>query len=151
MILVDSSVWIDYFNGNPTWQTDLLDNYLSDVPIIMGDLILTEVLQGFKYDKDFETAKSFLNALPFREIGGYNVAVQSAENYRKLRKAGITVRKTINVIIATFCIVEGLTLLHDDRDFDPITSHFPLKISIPQHNHLFFYDSDGWRNLQQTS
>ncbi len=117
MILVDSSVWIDYFNGNPTWQTDLLDNYLSDVPIIMGDLILTEVLQGFKYDKDFETAKSFLNALPFREIGGYNIAVQSAENYRKLRKVGITVRKTIDVIIATFCIVEGLTLLHDDRDF----------------------------------
>ena len=131
MILVDSSVWIDFFNGNPTWQTDLLDNYLSNVPIIIGDLILTEVLQGFKSDKDFEIAKSFLSVLPFRQMGGYDVAIQSAENYRKLRKAGIKVRKTIDVIIATFCIIEGLTLLHDDRDFDPITSHFPLTVSTP--------------------
>jgi len=131
LILVDSSVWIDYFNGNPTWQTDLLDSYLSDLPIIMGDLILTEVLQGFRSDKDFETAGSFLKSLPFRQIGGYNVAIQSAQNYRKLRKSGITVRKTIDVIIATFCIIEGLTLLHDDRDFDPISAHFPLKISSP--------------------
>jgi len=75
VILVDSSVCIDYFNGNPTWQTDLLDNYLSNVPIILGDLILTEVLQGFKTDKDFETAKSFLSALPFCRMGGYNVAI----------------------------------------------------------------------------
>ena len=86
MILVDSSVWIDYFNGKRSWQTDLLDHMLSNVPIIMGDLILTEVLQGFRSDKDFETAKSFLTALPFRQMGGYNVAVQSAQNYRKLRK-----------------------------------------------------------------
>jgi predicted nucleic acid-binding protein len=132
MILVDSSVWIDYFKGNPTWQTDLLDDCLSNVPIIMGDLILTEVLQGFRSDKDFEKAKSFLSALPFRQMGGYNVAIQSAKNYRKLRKAGITVRKTIDVIIATFCIVEGLTLLHDDRDFDPIASNFPLKTPFPR-------------------
>ena len=131
MILVDSSVWIDYFNGNPTWQTDLLDDYLSDVPIIMGDLILTEILQGFKLDKDFKTAKAFLSALPFRQMGGYVLAVQSANNYRKLRKAGITVRKTIDVIIATFCIDEGLTLLHDDRDFDPISAQLPLKTSKP--------------------
>ena len=132
MILVDSSVWIDYFNGKRSWQTDLLDNYLSDVPIIMGDLILTEVLQGFKSDKDFKTAKSFLSLLPFRPMGGYNVAIQSAQNYRRLRKAGITVRKTIDVIIATFCIIYGLTLLHDDRDFNPIASHFPLKMSAPR-------------------
>jgi len=132
MILVDSSVWIDYFNGNPTWQTDLLDNYLSNVPIIMGDLILTEVLQGFKSDKDYQTAKSFLSALPFRQMGGYNVAIQSAQHYRRLRKAGITVRKTIDVIIATFCIIEELTLLHDDRYFDPIASHLTLKTSTPR-------------------
>ena len=132
MILVDSSVWIDYFNGNPTWQTDLLDNYLSNVPIIMGDLILTEVLQGFKSDKDCQTAKSFLSALPFRQMGGYNVAIQSAQHYRRLRKAGITVRKTIDVLIATFCIIEELTLLHDDRDFDPIASHLTLKTSTPR-------------------
>ena len=100
--------------------------------IIMGDLILTEVLQGFKSDKDYEAAKAFLGALPFRQMGGYNVAIQSAKNYRRLRKAGFTVRKTIDIIIATFCIIDGLTLLHDDRDFNPIASHFPLKMSAPR-------------------
>jgi predicted nucleic acid-binding protein len=132
MILVDSSVWIDYFNGKRSWQTDLLDHMLSNVPIIMGDLILTEVLQGFKSDKDYETAKNYLNEIPFRQMGGYNVAIQSAQNYRQLRKARVTVRKTIDIIIATFCIVEGLTLLHDDRDFNPIASHFPLKAFVPR-------------------
>jgi predicted nucleic acid-binding protein len=127
VILVDTSVWIDYFNGNPTWQTDLLDHYLSDEPIVIGDLILTEILQGFRSDRDYNTAKSFLNALPFCQMGGYHVAIQSAQNYRQLRKAGITVRKTIDVIIATFCMLEGLALLHDDRDFEPIADHFPLK------------------------
>ena len=132
MILVDASVWIDYFNGKRSWQTDLLDHMLSNVPIIMGDLILIEVLQGFKSDKDYETAKTYLSELPFRQMCGYNVAVQSAQNYRQLRKAGITVRKTIDIIIATFCIIEGLTLLHDDRDFNPIASHFPLKAFAPR-------------------
>ncbi len=131
MILVDSSVWIDYFNGIATWQTDSLDNYLSNVPVVIGDLILTEVLQGFRSNKDFETAKNFLGALTFRQIGGYNVAIQSAQNYRSLRKAGVTVRKTIDIIIATFCIIEGLTLLHDDRDFDPMKSYFSLKTLTP--------------------
>lgn len=131
MILVDSSVWIDYFNGIPTWQTDLLDNYLSNVPVVIGDLILTEVLQGFRSNKDFETAKNFLGAFPFRQIGGYNVAIQSARNHRSLRKAGVTVRKTIDVIIATFCIIEGLTLLHDDSDFEPMEYHFSLETFTP--------------------
>jgi predicted nucleic acid-binding protein len=128
MILVDTSVWIDYFNGQKTWQTDLLENLLSDVPIIMGDLILTEILQGFRSDNDYKTAKSFLSALPFHRMGGYQVAVQSAQNYRTLRKKGVTVRKTIDVIIGTYCILEDLTLLHDDRDFDPMVSHLSLKI-----------------------
>ena len=128
MIMVDSSVWIDYFNGNSTWQTNLLDNLLSSTPIIMGDLIFTEILQGFRYDKEYKAAKSYLDELPFRQMGGYNVAVKSANIYRELRKQGITVRKTLDVIIATFCIIEGLTLLHDDRDFDPISTHFLLKV-----------------------
>ena len=131
MILVDSSVWIDYFNGKQSRQTDLLDNLLSRVPIIMGDLILTEVLQGFRSDRDFEAAKSYLDVLPFRQMGGYEIAVRSARNYRTLRKNGITVRKTIDVIIATFCILEGLILLHDDRDFDPIASNLSLKVLQP--------------------
>lgn len=132
MILVDSSVWIDYFNGKRSWQTDMLNHLLSNVPIIIGDLILTEVLQGFKSDKDYETAKYYLDELSFRQMCGYNVAIRSAQNYRQLRKAGITVRKTIDIIIATFCIIEGLTLLHDDHDFDPIASHFPLKVFLPR-------------------
>jgi predicted nucleic acid-binding protein len=131
VILVDSSVWIDYFNGISTWQTDMLDTSLSKVPVIIGDLILTEVLQGFRSDKDYKTAKSFLSAFPFRQIGGYNVAVQSAQNYRRLRKAGVTVRKTIDIIIVTFCIIEGLILLHDDRDFDPMVFHFSLQTLTP--------------------
>ena len=128
MILVDSSVWIDYFNGRKTWQTDLLENLFSNVPIIIGDLILTEILQGFRSDNDYKIAKSFLSDLPFRQIGGYQVAVQSAQNYRTLRKKGVTVRKTIDVIIGTYCILEDLPLLHDDRDFEPMVSHLSLKI-----------------------
>lgn len=131
MILVDSSVWINYFNGINTWQTDLLDHYLSNITVLIADLILTEVLQGFKDDKDFETARKFLSALTFRQIGGYNVAIQSAKNYRILRKKGITIRKTIDVIIATYCIMEELPLLHDDSDFDPFVSHLSLKIPVP--------------------
>ena len=132
MILVDSSVWINYFNGIPTWQTDLLDNYLSNVPVIIGDLILAEVLQGFRSNNDYETAKDFLSALPFRQIGVNDDAIQSSQNYRVLRKFGVTVRKTIDIIIATFCIMEGWTLLHDDRDFDPMVSHFSLKTPMPR-------------------
>ena len=101
MILVDASVWIDYFNGRQTWQTNLLDNLLSDIPIIIGDLILAEILQGFRSDNDYQSAKLFLTDLPFRQMGGYRVAVQSAQNYRTLRKEGVTVRKTMNVIIGT--------------------------------------------------
>ncbi len=132
MILVDSSVWTNYFNGVYTWQTDLLDSYLSNIPVIIGDLILAEVLQGFKSNKDYETAKDLLSTLPFRQIGGYNVAIQSAQNYRILRKTGITVRKTIDVMIGTFCIMEGLPLLHDDRDFDPMVSQLSLRTPSPQ-------------------
>ena len=131
MILVDSSVWIDYFNGQTTWQTNMLDNLLSNVPIIMGDLILTEILQGFRSDKDYESAKSYLSILPFHEIGGYQVAVNSAQNYRTLRKKGITVRKTIDIIIGTFCILKDLSLLHDDRDFNPMVDHLSLKVLTP--------------------
>ena len=131
MILVDSTVWIDYFNGRKTWQTDLLEHLFSHVPIIIGDLILTEILQGFRSDNDFKTAKSFLSDLPFRQMGGYPVAVQSAKNYRILRKKGVTVRKTIDIIIGTYCILEGLLLLHDDRDFEPMVSHLSLRILSP--------------------
>jgi hypothetical protein len=127
MILVDSSVWIDYFNGKKTSQTEWLDSSLGTTPVIMGDLILTEVLQGFQNDKDFKVAKDLLLGMTFMSMGGKIIALESATNYRLLRKRGVTVRKTIDVIIGTFCIHYQLPLLHDDRDFDPMVEFLGLK------------------------
>jgi predicted nucleic acid-binding protein len=127
MILVDSSVWIAYFNGQKTAQTERLDVSLGNTPVVMGDLILTEVLQGFQHDRDFRTAKNLLLRLPFMPMGGQAMALESAANYRFLRKRGVTVRKTIDVMIGTFCIQHRLPLLHDDRDFDPMVEFLGLK------------------------
>ena len=127
MILVDSSVWIDYFNGKINPQTDWLDSALGKEVIIVGDLILAEVLQGFKSDHDFKKAKELLSHFQFMEMVGLELAIKSAENYRLLRKKGVTVRKTIDVIIGTFCIHHNLALLHDDQDFDPLVKHLKLK------------------------
>jgi predicted nucleic acid-binding protein len=128
MIVVDSTVWVDYFNGQTTPQTDALDRLLSRALVLMGDIILTEVLQGFRNDKDFREAKRLLEPLAFSEMLGRNVALQSASNYRRLRRRGITVRKTIDVIIATFCILNGHSLLHSDRDFDAMEQHLGLAV-----------------------
>jgi predicted nucleic acid-binding protein len=127
MILVDSSVWIDYFNGRITEQTDLLDSLLGQEPIVVGDLILTEVLQGFREDKDFDRAKRLFECLLFRPMLGKELALKSAENYRCLRSKGITVAKTIDVMIATFCIENGLLLLHNDEDFESMTKYLRLE------------------------
>lgn len=126
MILVDSSVWIDYFNGKHTIETDILDALLGKECIIVGDIIYTEVLQGFRLDKDFRTARDLLNRFPFYEMIGKTIALQSARNYRLMRKQGFSIRKTIDIIIATFCIVHGCRLLHADRDFDPLETHLGL-------------------------
>jgi len=128
MVVVDSSVWVDYFNGRVTKQTDLLDSLLGNELIVIGDIVLTEVFQGFRSDKDFKKAKKLLDCLMFREMLGKELAVKSAENYRHLRKKGISVRKTIDVVIATFCISSNLPLLHDDRDFEPMERHLNLKV-----------------------
>ena len=128
MICVDSSVWIDYFNGRITKQTDLLDDFLGYELIVIGDLILTEVLQGFQDDRDFNKAKKFLDSLLFRPMLGKDLAIKCAGNYRILRKKGVTVRKTIDVIIATFCIENNLLLLHSDRDFKAMEEHLMLKV-----------------------
>ena len=127
MTIVDSSVWIDYFNGNITRETELLDQLLGRVQLGVGDLIFTEVLQGFSADADFNMAKSLLETLSFFNFGGKTIAIKSAENYRFLRKKGVTVRKTIDVIIATACLEYDFTLLHADRDFIPFVNHFSLK------------------------
>jgi len=128
MIVIDSSVWIDYFNGKRTKQTSLLDSLLGSELIVIGDLILTEVLQGFQEDRDFKKARELLDSLIFMQMLGKKLAIKSAENYRILRKKGLTVRKTIDVIIATFCISNNLPLLHSDRDFRPMERHLNLKV-----------------------
>ena len=127
MTIVDSSVWIDYFNGNITRETELLDQLLGRVQLGVGDLIFTEVLQGFTVDTDYNMARSLLETLSFFNFGGKTIAIKSAENYRFLRKKGLTVRKTIDVIIATACLEYDFTLLHADRDFIPFANHFGLK------------------------
>lgn len=127
MILVDSSVWIDYFRGNPTPQADTLDKLLGSEPLVIGDLILTEVLQGFSTDRDFNQTKKLLTSLTVINLGGQDIAIQAAKNYRTLRALGIIVRKTIDSIIATRCIESGYTLLHSDRDFDAFATHLGLR------------------------
>jgi predicted nucleic acid-binding protein len=131
MVVVDSSVWVDYFNGVSTPHTDLLDRLLLQERILIGDLILTEVLQGFRSDADFRKARTLLDTLEFSPMLGREIALLSAQNYRKLRRAGVTVRKTIDVIIATFCIVNRHRLLHTDRDFGSIEKHLGLKVLRP--------------------
>ncbi len=127
MILVDSSVWIDYFSGLDTTQTNKLDNTLGLRPIAIGDLILTEVLQGFRHNKDYQIAKSLFDDLTIFEMLGKEMALKSAENFRTLRKKGITIRKTADVIIATFCITQKLPLLFSDKDFKPFVKHLALQ------------------------
>jgi len=127
MILVDSSVWIHYFKGNDNPQTEWLDRALGTVFIVTGDLILMEVLQGFHVDKEFLLAKNQLIQFPVINMGGQEMSIKSAIHYRKLRKQGITVRKSIDVLIGTFCIHHHLTLLHDDRDFEPMVKYLHLK------------------------
>lgn len=131
MILVDSSVWIDYFRGVPTPQTDRLDALLGIEPLIVGDLVLAEVLQGFADDRDFNQARKLLASLIIVDLGGKDVAIQAAKNFRALRQLGITVRKTVDAIIATRCIRSGFTLLYSDRDFDPFVQHLGLRSALP--------------------
>lgn len=131
MILVDSSVWIDYFNGTITPQTDYLDRILGVEEIVVGDLILAEVLQGFRLDKDYRAAKKALSAFPIVNLVGQQIALKSAENYRVLRKQGITIRKTVDCLIATFCIEQAVALLHADSDFDPFEHHLHLNVIHP--------------------
>lgn len=130
MILVDSSVWIDYFNGKSSPETDFLDDILGIRPVATGDLILTEVLQGFRNDRDYSTARRLLTELATLELLGTKMAVKSADNYRKLRKKGVTVRKTADVIIASFCLEHNLPLLFSDKDFKPFEEHFGLRNAL---------------------
>ena len=128
MWIVDSSVWINYLGGVTTSQTDLLDAALGQQPIGLGDIILCEVLQGFRHQRDFEIARELMLRFPVYTIGGLEIAIQSAQNYRFLRHRGITIRKTIDCLIATFVIESGFSLLHSDHDFGPFETHLGLDV-----------------------
>jgi len=130
VILVDTSVWIDYFNGKGNAQTDALDSALEEGTVAIGDLIFLEILQGFRSERDFRKAKATLETLDLYELLGHSMALRSAENYRILRKKGLTIRKTNDVVIATFCIENKLPLLFSDKDFVPFVDHLGLSAVV---------------------
>ncbi len=131
MLVVDTTTWVDYFNGVENPQTDFLHAVLDQTPILIGDLILAEVLQGFRHDSDFEKARRTLGKFTQANMVNPLLAVQSARNYRFLRQKGITVRKTIDSLIATFCIENNHELLHNDNDYDGYEEYLGLKVVHP--------------------
>lgn len=133
MVLVDSSVWIDYFNGVPTPETDRLDALLGKDVVATGDLILVEVLQGIRNDSDFQAVKRALSEFPSFDLLGRERADRVAMRYRRLRRNGVTIRKTVDVVIASFCVDEGIPLLFSDRDFLPMVKYLGLKPVIYLH------------------
>ena len=130
MILVDSSVWIDYFRGVATPQAERLDDLLGSEMVATGNFVLAEVLQGFRSDRDFNDARKLLTSQVLVEIGGRDVSLQAARNFHVLRALGVTVRKTIDAMIATGCIESRLPLLYSDRDFDPFVRHLGLRTAM---------------------
>jgi predicted nucleic acid-binding protein len=132
VILVDSSVWVDYFRSADTPQVALLDSLFGRSPLAVGDLIAAEVLQGVRDEREFKWVKKTLDAFEHIDLAGYDLAVKASENYRSLRAIGITIRKTIDTLIATRCIEDRLTLLHADRDFLPFAQHLGLKVAYSE-------------------
>ena len=132
MILVDSSVWIDYFRSADTPQVALLDSYFGSTRIAVGDLIAAEVLQGVRDEREFKLVKKTLDAFEHVDLVGYDLAIKASENYRSLRDYGVTIRKTIDTLIATYCIENGMTLLHSDRDFVPFVRHLGLRVAYSE-------------------
>ena len=130
MILVDSSVWIDYLRGNDTPEAERLDTLLGTVPLAIGDLILAEVLQGTSRDRAFRNVLELLTRLEIVDLGGAALAIEAAHNFRRLRALGVTVRKTIDTVIATRCILDGHELLFSDRDFVPFIEHLGLQSAM---------------------
>jgi len=132
LILVDSSVWIDYFRGTASRKSEFLARQIDDggVEIVAGDLIVAEVLQGFRSEKQAREAVAAFDLIETVDIGGRTLAVKSARNYRLLRAKGVTVRSTIDCLIATFCIERRIRLLHDDRDYEPFARHLGLRVAV---------------------
>lgn len=130
MILVDAGVWIDYFRGAASAGTDRLNDLLGERQVALADLVLVEVLQGFRSEREFEQARRLLALPNLVQIGGRDMAEAAARNYRALRALGITVRKTVDTLIATYCIALDMPLLYQDRDFDPFVEHLGLTSAL---------------------
>ena len=126
--VLDTSVWIDFFRGTVTPEVRLLEQVIHQGQAIVGDLILCEILQGISDERQFDAVRNHLAAFPVLPMAGSYIAVQSAINYRSLRRRGYTVRKTIDCLIATFCIENDLALLHNDRDFDAFEQLLGLRV-----------------------
>ena len=131
MTIVDTTVWIDYLAGATNPHTEWLDRELRQRRLGLTDLILSEILQGIQGDSAFARVRSELSTFQVFATGGEDLAVVSAKNYRSLRSHGCTVRKTIDCLIATFCLVEGHSLLHRDRDFEPFEKYLRLRVVHP--------------------
>jgi predicted nucleic acid-binding protein len=128
MVVADTSAWIDYFSGVEAPHVDLLDYELLHNRIVIGDLIIAELLQGFREDKNYKVARELIESLEYYDFCGKELAYKTADNFRKLSKKGITVRKAIDMIIGTFCIENDFELIHNDRDFDPLAKYLGLKV-----------------------
>jgi predicted nucleic acid-binding protein len=128
VILVDSSVWIAQLKGQTTLATAKLETLATQEPLLIGDLILLEVLQGARDEAQASRIERALRAYIVVPLLSVDLAPRAARNYRRLRELGLTVRKTVDIIIGTFCIEHGHTLLHDDRDFEPMQKHLGLKV-----------------------
>lgn len=126
MLIVDSSVWIDYFNNRDTWHTQILDQQLLNGRVGMLDVILLEILRGIRHDNEYRRVKTMLGFLPFFQTMSREDIVHCADCYRSLRKRGITIRKQNDVVIAAFCIRQSIPLLFADRDFSPFVVHLGL-------------------------
>lgn len=128
MVIADTSVWVDFLRGTRVPQVEMLAVLLEEQEIALCDRVLQEVLQGVRGDAEFRRVSARLLALPCYNLGGPQLALAAARNYRRLRRLGVTPRSATDVLIATFCAEEGHELLHSDRDFEPFATHLGLKV-----------------------
>jgi len=128
VIVVDSTVWIDFFRGSATRETTVLRSLMGLGVVLVGDLVLAEVLQGFPDERQAQAGRQTLERFTVKAMVGHDLAVAAALNYRRLRAQGVTVRRTIDLLIGTFCIERGHALLHHDRDFDPMADRLGLQV-----------------------
>jgi predicted nucleic acid-binding protein len=131
LIVVDSSVWIDFFNGKATWQALRLRRSLVDEPVVVGDLILCEVLRGFRSERHAREAAEIMRECHLRQMAGFGLAMVAARHFRAMRSRGLTVRKTVDLLIGTYCLIHDLPLLHADRDFDVLQRQLGLRTVGP--------------------